>query len=218
MVQTEAGIGVALGLLVGIIAHEFVQHRVAYALGDKTPKLMGRLTISPKVHTDPIGTIIAPVIFVLSAFFRAVPIMPMFGWGKRHALNKYGLKQPKRDGVIIGLSGPVTSAVLAAVAGRLAGSVGSVGSDPVATALFWFAVANLFIAVFEILPLPGRDGARILGLYLSPSAASKLDDLAQWEIAFLVVFFLFQPLGDIINGMAGAACQPLTGLSVCLFL
>jgi len=210
LVNVDVGIGVASGLLGGVLVHEYVQHRVASTLGDRTPKLMGRLSLNPKPHVDPIGTLIAPAIFILSALFSS-PITPMFGWGKRHAINASGLKSPKRDAIIIALSGPVTNALLATVAGRLALRL----EGSAAQAVFWFGVANMFIAVFEILPLPGRDGARILARFLSPSGASKIDELAQYEIAFLVVFFLIPQLGAIPNGMASAGCESLMGLARC---
>lgn len=203
----ETGFGVALGFLFGIIGHEVVQHRVAFALGDKTPRLMGRMQFSPKAHFDPLGTAILPGIFTVAALFSN-PLTPMFGWGKRHAINPSAFRDPRKGVIISSLSGPVTNALIALVSGRLAASIGA-GSTS-GRILLWVSLVNLFLMIIEILPIPGRDGARILALFLSPSAAAKLDDLAQYEILFLLVIFLF--LGGVVNNMVRVACGPIAGL------
>jgi Zn-dependent protease len=82
-----AGLGVALGFLLGIVGHHWAHARVALALGDRTPKLMGRVTLRIKPHVDTLGSIIMPIVFIVVAIFRG-PYGMMFGWGKAQPFNR----------------------------------------------------------------------------------------------------------------------------------
>ncbi|HVL32516.1 MAG TPA: site-2 protease family protein, partial [Actinomycetota bacterium] len=166
-----SALGVALGFLFGIVGHEYVTARVATALGDRTPRMMGRLTLSPKAHVDPLGSLILPGVFVVAAMFSGLfPVM--FGWGKRHSLSFVGLRNPKRDSILVALSGPATTLVLTIAFGAALQSptLGSAATSILFSAMY----VLLFLTVIELLPLPGRDGGRILQRFLSPSAAMKM--------------------------------------------
>lgn len=204
------GVGMAAGLLLGVMIHEFVQHRVAYALGDKTPRLMGRLRFSLTAHADPLGTYIVPAVLVLAALFSDPFIAGFaFAWGKPHAINPAGLRDPKRDLTIVNLTGPASLLILAVVAGRTATAVGV--NDAAGRGLEIVALAALFMAVVEILPIPGRDGGDILARFLSPSAASKMNDLKQYAVLFLLVLFILPFLSSIPSGMVRSLCGLVAG-------
>src|ERR1051326_8571751 len=95
-----AGAGVAVGFLLGIVGHHWAHARAAIALGDKTPRLMGRATLRPKAHIDTLGSIIMPAVFVVVAIFSANASPVMFGWGKAQSVNPRAFRKPKRDSIL----------------------------------------------------------------------------------------------------------------------
>jgi len=197
-----AALGVALGFLIGISVHHFVHARVATAMGDRTPRLMGRLSLSIRPHVDPLGTVIMPIVWVIAVFFGG--FFPMFGWGKAQSLNPT-TRRSRRDTILIALAGPAGNLVvafLAAVAWRF------IDGRVLREILGGVVVVGVFMTVWEILPLPGRDGGRILAEFLSPSAKLKMQDLAQYEVLFLVGVFLI--LQVVIFGIANPMCNLLT--------
>jgi Zn-dependent protease len=181
------GAGVAVGFLVGIVAHHWAHARVAIALGDKTPKLMGRATLRVKPHIDTLGSIIMPIVFIVVAIFNGPGMM--FGWGKPQSFNIRAFRKPRRDAILVALAGPAATAILAALAAAAWRSTGGAGS---AYRFFYDAMlVNSFLTVVELLPIPGRDGGRVLVRFLSPRAAMKFEELTQYDVIFLLVLFLF---------------------------
>lgn len=202
-----SGLGVAVGFFAGISIHDYAHSVVAIALGDRTPRLTRRRTLDLRAHVDPLGTLVMPAIFTVAATVGA-PILPMFGWGKRHALNPRALRNPRRDVVIVALAGPGALLVLAVVARSVAEFV---GCGATGTILSRAALVLLFVAVIEILPIPGRDGGRVLARFLSPHAAAKMDELLQYEVLFLLGLFLF--LGTVVNRLVAQVASFVGGLS-----
>ena len=182
-----AGIGVALGFLFGIVLHHWAHARVAVALGDRTPKLMGRVSLRIKPHVDTLGTIIMPVVFVVVAIFQG-PYGMMFGWGKGQSFNPRAFKNPKRDMILVALAGPAATAIVAAVSAAIARAE---LHNHIGLIFGYIMIVNSFLTVIELLPIPGRDGGRILVRFLSPRAAMKFEDLVQYEVIFLLVLFIF---------------------------
>lgn len=197
------GLGVALGFVIGIIGHEYMQHRVAVARGDRTPRLMGRLKLDPKAHFDPLGTAVLPGLFTFVALFASAPYTPMFGYGKPHALNRSLLKDPKRDWVIVSLSGPAVPLLAGALLGQIATRLEGAALE----LLGWTTITLITLAVLELLPLPGMDGGRILGMFLKPSTAMRMDELGLYKALFLLVIFIFPPLQDAVVGLVQVVCN-----------
>lgn len=181
-----AGLGVALGFVVGIVAHHYAHARMAMALGDKTPRLMGRASLKIKPHVDTLGSVILPIVFVVVAIFGSPGMM--FGWGKAQSFNPRSLRKPRRDMILIALAGPAATGVLAALA---AAGARIQGDGNVGRLLFFAMLVLSFLTVIELLPIPGRDGGRVLIRFLSPSAAMRFEELAQYDVIFLLVLFLF---------------------------
>src|SRR5690606_14550808 len=96
-------IGLILGFLVAIIIHEVSHAWMAVRLGDPTPKLMGRLSLNPAVHYDPVGTTLL-IVTTFLAFVTSYPIIP-FGWAKPVQFDPYNLESPRRDTALISLAG-----------------------------------------------------------------------------------------------------------------
>lgn len=222
-------LGLAVGFFLGMILHEYAHARASDALGDKTPRLYGRLTLNPKAHVDPLGTLILPGIFILSVLVGS-PFGLMFGYAKPVPTNPHRLRSPRNHAVAVALAGPLTNLAIAAVAGfgfqsvvrgqgeALAdviarqGGVSLVDLSVTAQILYWVLVLNAFLFVLNALPIPPLDGSKVLARFLSPSAASKLEELGQYGLLFLLLFFIFEPLGDILRGLVEPIITTFGGL------
>jgi Zn-dependent protease len=211
-----AGVGIALGFLVGIVGHHWAHARVAVALGDKTPKLMGRASLRPKRHVDTLGSIIMPAVFVVVAVFATSPVV-MFGWGKAQSFNVRAFRKPKRDAILVALAGPAATLVIAILAGAVERATLTATSAPVIARLaLAVAYVNSFLTVIELLPIPGRDGGRILVRFLSPHAAMRFEELTQYDVLFLLVIFLF--FQSVVGRMVAPVCRSVLKSPACFFL
>jgi Zn-dependent protease len=160
-------------LVAAIILHEISHGVVALFFGDDTAKRAGRLTLNPIPHVDPFGSIILPALGAISGF-------PVIGWAKPVPVNPAGLRNPRRDMLFVSLAGPGTNFALAIVAAVVAkaifaGSGGGVfrGFDELSlpvVVLFQFAVVNVFLGMFNLLPIPPLDGSAIVERALPASA------------------------------------------------
>ena len=153
-------------LAVAIILHEISHGVVALFYGDDTAKRAGRLTLNPIPHIDPVGTVLLPVLAVLAG-------APVLGWAKPVPVNPAKLRDPRRHMLMVGLAGPFTNFVLmlaAAFAARSAiDPATGVGYGAVdgrlqifPEALVFFAFVNLFLGVFNMLPIPPLDGSSLI--------------------------------------------------------
>jgi len=140
-----------------IILHEVSHGWVALAFGDDTAKRAGRLTLNPLAHIDLLGTVIVPGLLILSGY-------GWFGWAKPVPVNLGKLRSPRNQGVLVALVGPFTNAVLAtvaAVAFHVSDAAGaSAYSVPIwAKVLFYLGLTNVWLGIFNLLPLPPLDGS-----------------------------------------------------------
>ena len=177
-------------LLVALVFHEYAHARVAYALGDPTPRYQGRLTLNPLAHLDPIGLIMLWI-------FR-------FGWARPVQVNPQNFANPRRGMLLVGLAGPLANVVLAflsLVVLRLPIVPGGVALS----LLELFLTYNLVLAVFNLIPVPPLDGSRVLAGLLPDRAARVFDQLENKGWVILIVL--------IWTGAIGIILQPLmTGL------
>ena len=143
-----------------LILHEIAHGWVALAFGDDTAKRAGRLSLNPVRHVDPVGTLIVPAVMALSG-------LGMFGWAKPVPVNLGRLRHPRNQGVLVSLAGPATNIVLAAVAYVLfrvfdgAGTITIEGTFGAlwAEVLFFLGLANIWLAAFNMVPVPPLDGS-----------------------------------------------------------
>jgi len=150
-------------LVLTIVCHEMAHGLVARALGDDTAARMGRLSFNPLRHVDLVGTIILPGMLALMH-------APVFGWAKPVPVDKWRLHRPRHDMMLVGAAGPASNFVLAAVAAVVLGLMVRFGGGFAGTPLGAFALLNielflelnLFIACFNLLPIPPFDGSHIV--------------------------------------------------------
>ena len=174
-------IGIA-ALLIAAIAHEFCHGFVAYKLGDSTAKNMGRLTLNPLVHIDPIGSIFLPLVLILlkSPF--------VFGWAKPVPVNFFYLKHPRRDMILVSLAGPGINLFLSMFAAALLRLPFLREAPYLSLFLVSLLIVNLVIALFNLIPIPPLDGSRVLMGILPYSYARFYARLEPY--GFVIIIFL----------------------------
>jgi Zn-dependent protease len=194
-----------VAVFTAIVFHEVSHGHVALRLGDPTAKNLGRLTLNPIAHVDPVGTILVPLVL---AILRA----PLFGWAKPVPINPMNFRNPFRGMMLVALAGPSTNVVMAlgaAALGRLllllvpsSGGpvVGSLAGNLVNawfTFLAYLVIYNLFLAGFNLLPIPPLDGSRVLSYFLPAGGRRLMLQLERY--GFLIVAGLLY-LG-VFNGV-----------------
>ncbi len=170
-------------IVMSVVVHEVAHGAVADFLGDKTARLAGRLTLNPISHLDPIGSVFLPA---LTAFLGA----PIFGWAKPVPYNPNNLPRGRAPEIAVALAGVAVNFLLAIVFGLLIRFSGELG---LASISFYeiaamIVLANLSLAIFNLIPIPPLDGSKIF-LAFAPSRARNLLD--QFEKYGLLVIFLF---------------------------
>lgn len=203
-------IAVAIILLVSFPVHEFSHALVADRLGDHTARYMGRLTLDPRVHFDPLGG----GILVLSAIVGGVFI----GWAKPTPVNPNNLEGGHRGEALVALAGPASNLVMAAlfaIAVRIVAAlhllhpyVGTLDAYIWLTLIDLVAI-NVFLFIFNLLPIPPLDGYKVLLGFVSPRTAWQLRQYEQYGFLLILVLFLFGspiilPIGSaILNFLIG---------------
>ena len=169
---------VILILIPSIIVHEVSHGFLADRLGDPTARQAGRLTLNPLPHIDPFGSVLLPAMLALANG-------PLFGWAKPVPVNPGRFTNPTGHMAITALAGPASNVLLAVLVGRLVYPAVSGVPEEIA---FWVVALNLFLAVFNMLPIPPLDGSRLLPLVLPPRGRELFFRFEQF--GFLILFAL----------------------------
>jgi Zn-dependent protease len=186
-------------LLFSLTVHESAHARTADRLGDPTARLLGRVSLNPLVHADPIGTILFPLL----AFVGGVPLI---GWAKPVPVNPRRLDHPRRDYVLVAAAGPASNLVLALASG-LALTLMPVApvtlgepnvSAPVASLLSRAVQINLLLAVFNMIPIPPLDGGDVLSGLLPRRLAIGFDRIRPYGFLLLYALMLTGGLQTIV--------------------
>jgi Zn-dependent protease len=189
-----------VALVASIILHEISHGVIALWFGDDTAKRAGRLTLNPAPHIDPFGSIIIPAL-------GAIANIPVIGWAKPVPVNPNRLRNRRRDMLLVSLAGPATNFTLMIVAAYIARALfepsmfGRPFDDlplPVLIALE-FAQVNLFLGVFNFLPIPPLDGSALLERALPPAWLPQWHRLAPYGMLLLFALVFWVGLGFIID-------------------
>jgi Zn-dependent protease len=205
-------------LVIAIVFHEVAHGLVARRLGDPTAAERGRLSLNPVRHIDPFGTVILPLIL-------AVSHAPLFGWAKPVPVNYRRLKNPRRDKVLVALAGPgmnlllalVGSALLAATIAWSGGARDGAAAIVAANALN-FLLINIFLGVFNLLPVPPFDGGHVVEGLLPPQAAQRFAAIGRYSLLVLIVLLLVLPaiglnvVGHLVSPIVDAIARVFLGI------
>lgn len=175
-----------LAFVVAITVHEASHAWMANRLGDPTPKLMGRLTLNPVRHYDPIGTTMLLILVILRAL--GAPVIP-FGWAKPVGFDPYNLKNPRKDTALISLAGPGANLMLAVI-------LSVISRFSLISYLFYpLIVLNLSLAVFNLIPVYPLDGEKILTGILPQKDAYEFERFMRRYGTLFLIFLIFPTIG-----------------------
>lgn len=180
-------------LLIALSVHEFAHAYVAYKLGDRSQKALGRLTISPLAHIDPIG-------FIFMLVFK-------FGWGKPVMVDDRNFTHRRKAMMWVSLAGPMSNVILAIVFtvilklldvfGVLSIMAGSNVGQILTIMLFYVIEFNMVFAVFNLIPIPPFDGSKVLYYFLPYKGKQFMDKIEQYSI-WILIFLMITDLYVII--------------------
>ena len=194
-------------LLLAISAHEAAHAWMSYKFGDDTARLLGRITLNPVAHTDPIGTLLIPIVgFIFGAMGGGR--LPLIGWGKPTPVNPLRWRQKDLANVMVSIAGILANLLIAIIAFIIikvllvTGMYYSISDslrEPVTLFLEFLLTMNLSLAVFNLLPFPPLDGSKILETFLPSSMQPVLETLERYSYLILMVMIYLGVTSAIIT-------------------
>ena len=176
-------------LLVSLTVHEAAHAWTASRLGDDTARRLGRVSLNPIVHIDPMGTLLLPLITLASGSGL------LFGWAKPTPVNPRNLRHPRRDNVLVTIAGPLSNLLIAA----LAASMYHVVSGRLGSSIAYEAMTlNVLLAVFNMVPIPPLDGGQVLLGVLPPAIALRLRTIQPYGFLILLALIVTGLIGYIV--------------------
>jgi Zn-dependent protease len=190
----------AIPILFAITLHEAGHALCAYKLGDPTAKLLGRVTLNPLKHIDPIGTGIVPVALAIMTKFNFV-----FGWAKPVPMTPQNFKYPRRDTALVALAGPLANIIMCCLWALIMKFVlmGEPQKSMPLTFLFFAAKAgiiiNLILFLLNMLPIPPLDGSRCVASLLPPKYSYYFMKVEPYGFFILIFLAVTNVLGYILS-------------------
>ena len=211
----------ALAVIVGLCVHESAHALAAWALGDKTARSRGRVSLNPLAHIDPFGTVLVPLIMIVLGG-------PVFAFAKPVPYNPYRLRKPRRDELLVALAGPASNLLQALLGTAVFGALlaGGLGSAAFADGPAWWVLdglltyvyVNLVLCFFNLIPLPPLDGSKVILYFLRGSARQRYYELQNYSMAILLAalyvlpgMLRVDPLGAYLGATAGRLYGILIG-------
>jgi len=194
-------------VLFAITVHEASHGWAALKKGDPTAFHMGRITLNPIRHIDPVGTILLPLILIVMG-------APPFGWAKPVPVNPLNLKDPRRDNLIISIAGPLSNISVAIVAFIILKLILNLNPSlvygrggfsnllsPIIQILYLTIVINIILAIFNMIPIPPLDGSGVVMGLISDEAAEKYEQIRPYGFFILIVLIMTGFIGRILGGV-----------------
>jgi Zn-dependent protease len=174
----------ALPLLYSIIIHELAHGWVAYRMGDQTAKRLGRLSLNPLKHLDPVGTL---MLFIFG-----------FGWAKPVPVNVHNLRDPQKGMILVASAGIIANLTLAFLASLLQRLLAPAPSSVMAILFYYLSQINIMLASFNLIPIPPLDGSKILMGLATPGLQYSLSRLEPYGFFILIGFLYLGVLNPLI--------------------
>lgn len=194
--QLIDGIVLFLCFIPVLTFHEFAHAWVAWKLGDDTARLQGRVTLNPLAHIDLLGTLVLPGLAILLAAMNSGLAGFIIGWGKPVPVNPYNLRHRRRDDTLVSLAGPAMNLVLALGMAMVAKAAILGNSEVMVSMAFQMMRVSLFLAFFNLLPIPPLDGSHVVK-NLSGMSDHLYANLCQYGL-FMVIIAIQIP---VVNHM-----------------
>lgn len=201
-------------LVFSISAHEAAHAWMSNRFGDDTARLLGRITLNPVAHIDPIGTLLIPIVgFIFGSIGGSVARIPLIGWGKPTPVNPLRWRNKDKANVMVSAAGIMVNSFIAICAFGVIKALLMTGGleamspqlqEPIILFLQLLLTINISLAVFNLLPFPPLDGSKILETFLPASAQPILALMEQYGFIILVVL--------IYVGFFGAILRPIMDL------
>ena len=197
-------------LLLAISAHEAGHAWMSNRFGDDTARLLGRVTLNPIAHIDPIGTLLIPIVgFIIGSMGGPIASIPLIGWGKPTPVNPLRWRNKDLANVMVSSAGIMANMILAIIAFTiikvlLMRALWENTPEPVVIMLQYLLIMNVSLAVFNLLPFPPLDGSKILETFLPASMQPILQVMEQY--GFIILMFL------IYIGVFRAIISPIMSL------
>jgi Zn-dependent protease len=193
-------------VLFAITVHEASHGWAALKMGDPTAHQLGRITLNPIRHIDPIGTILLPLMLIIMG-------APPFGWAKPVPVNPLNLKNPRKDNLIISIAGPASNISVAVIAfivlkilmnlnpsmfNQTGGGISNLLS-PLITIVYYTVVINVILAFFNLIPIPPLDGSGVVMGLISEEAAQKYEQIRPYGFFILILLIMTGFIGRILG-------------------
>jgi Zn-dependent protease len=195
-------------ILIAVTFHEVAHGLVANWFGDPTARLAGRLSLNPFRHVDPVGTILLPVSLAIAG-------APVFGWAKPVPVRTDRLRNPRWHGVLVSAAGPATNFLMAVIAAallailfRLTPGERGTGTLFLLVNLDVFVTVNLFLGMFNLLPIPPLDGGRVIEGLLPPATGWRFNAFGRYGFALLLFLLVALPMLMPSVDLIGQIVQP----------
>jgi Zn-dependent protease len=196
-------------LLLAISAHEAAHAWMSYKFGDDTARLLGRITLNPLAHTDPIGTLLIPIVmFIFGHIGGPMASIPLIGWGKPTPVNPLRWRNKDLANVMVSIAGILANTLIAIIAFTILKILLHTGADerlavstqePIGLFLSYLLIMNISLAVFNLLPFPPLDGSKILDTFLPASMRPLLEILEQYGYIILMILIYLGVFNAIIT-------------------